>query len=179
MAEHPFRLLKSEVLFRGRAFAIRRDVLLTPDGRETRFEIVEHHGSVILLPLDEAGNLLFVRQYRHAAGEVLLELPAGSLDEGESPEACAARELREETGYAAKKLEKVGEFFLAPGYSTEKMSVFIARELYAAPLQADADEFLDLVRLPLEEALRAAESGKIPDAKSLAALYLARGRLMA
>ncbi|MBO9367372.1 MAG: NUDIX hydrolase [Chloroflexi bacterium] len=179
MAEHPFRLLKSEVLFRGRAFAIRRDVLLTPDGRETRFEIVEHHGSVILLPLDEAGNLLFVRQYRHAAGEMLLELPAGSLDEGESPEACAARELREETGYAARKLEKVGEFFLAPGYSTEKMSVFIARELYAAPLQADADEFLDLVRLPLEEALRAAENGEIPDAKSLAALYLARGRLMA
>jgi len=110
---------------------------------------------------------------------MLLELPAGSLDEGESPEACAARELREETGYAARKLEKVGEFFLAPGYSTEKMSVFIARELYAAPLQADADEFLDLVRLPLEEALRAAENGEIPDAKSLAALYLARGRLMA
>ncbi len=179
MAEHLFRLLKSEVLFRGRAFAIRRDVLLTPDGRETRFEIVEHHGSVILLPLDEAGNLLFVRQYRHAAGETLLELPAGSLDEGESPEACAARELREETGYAAGKLEKVGEFFLAPGYSTEKMSVFIARELYVAPLQADADEFLDLVRLPVEEALRAAENGKIPDAKSLAALYLARARLMA
>ncbi|MEJ5241711.1 MAG: NUDIX hydrolase [Anaerolineales bacterium] len=177
MSGKNFRLLKSEVLFQGRAFRIRRDVLLTPDGRETRFDIVEHHGSVILIPLDEEGNLLFVRQYRHAVGGELLELPAGSLDEGEAPETCAARELREETGYAAQVLEKVGEFYLAPGYSTEKMTVFIARQLYPAPLQADADEFLDLVRLPLREALRAAETGKIPDAKSLAALYLAQEKL--
>lgn len=177
MSAKNFRLLKSEVLFRGRAFSIRRDVLLTPDGREARFDIVEHHGSVILIPLDDEGNLLFVRQYRHAVGGDLLELPAGSLDEGEAPETCAARELREETGYAAQVLEKVGEFYLAPGYSTEKMTVFIARQLYAAPLEADADEFLDLVRLPLNEALRAAETGKIPDAKSLAALYLARAKL--
>ncbi len=177
MSAKNFRLLKSEVLFQGRAFSIRRDVLLTPDGRETRFDIVEHHGSVILIPLDDEGNLLFVRQYRHAVGGDLLELPAGSLDEGEAPEMCAARELREETGYAAQVLEKVGEFYLAPGYSTEKMTVFIARQLYAAPLEADADEFLDLVRLPLNEALRAAEAGNIPDAKSLAALYLAQAKL--
>ncbi len=177
MSAKNFRLLKSEVLFQGRAFSIRRDVLLTPDGRETRFDIVEHHGSVILIPLDDEGNLLFVRQYRHAVRGDLLELPAGSLDEGEAPEMCAARELREETGYAAQVLEKVGEFYLAPGYSTEKMTVFIARQLYAAPLEADADEFLDLVRLPLNEALRAAEAGNIPDAKSLAALYLAQAKL--
>lgn len=177
MSAKNFRLLKSEVLFQGRAFSIRRDVLLTPDGRETRFDIVEHHGSVILIPLDDEGNILFVRQYRHAVRGDLLELPAGSLDEGEAPEMCAARELREETGYAAQVLEKVGEFYLAPGYSTEKMTVFIARQLYAAPLEADADEFLDLVRLPLNEALRAAEAGNIPDAKSLAALYLAQAKL--
>ncbi|MFO3797820.1 MAG: NUDIX hydrolase, partial [Anaerolineales bacterium] len=169
--------MRSELLFRGRAFAIRRDTLLTPDGRETRFDIVEHHGSVVLIPLDEEGNILFVRQYRHAAGCELLELPAGSLDEGETPEECAERELREETGYAAKSFEKVGEFYLAPGYSTEKMSVFIARQLFSAPLVADDDEFLDLVRIPLEQALRAAQDGHIPDAKSLAALYLARNQL--
>ncbi|MFN3741151.1 MAG: NUDIX hydrolase [Anaerolineales bacterium] len=177
MSGKTFHLLRSEILFRGRAFAIRRDTLLTPDGRETRFDIVEHHGSVVLIPLDDEGNILFVRQYRHAAGRDLLELPAGSLDEGEAPEDCAARELREETGYAAKAFEKVGEFYLAPGYSTEKMSVFVARDLFPAPLTADDDEFLDLVRMPLEQALRAAEEGRIPDAKSLAALYLARNKL--
>lgn len=179
MTAKSFHFLKSEVLFRGRAFAIRRDLLRTPDGRETTFDIVEHHGSVVLIPLDDEGNLLFVRQYRHAARCDLLELPAGSLDEGEASEACAVRELREETGYAAKTLEKVGEFYLAPGYSTERMSVFIARHLFPAPLTADADEFLDVVRIPLKEALRAAEEGEIPDAKSLAALYLARKKLSA
>src|SRR3990170_5118360 len=124
----PFELIKSEFLFKGRAFAIRRDLLKTPDGRETKFDIVEHGGSVVILPIDENGNLLFVRQYRHAAGMELLELPAGTRDGDEPYETCAAREIREETGFAAGKLEKVGEFYLAPGYSTEFMAVFIATD---------------------------------------------------
>jgi len=86
-----FELLKSEVLMKGRAFAIRRDRLKTPDGRETKLEIIEHSGSAIIIPIDENGNMLLVRQYRHATGQDLLELPAGTLDDNEEPEVCAAR----------------------------------------------------------------------------------------
>jgi ADP-ribose pyrophosphatase len=172
-----FELIHSEPLFRGRAFTIRRDLLRTPDGRETRFDIVEHGGSVILLPLDSDGNLLFVRQYRHAAGKDLLELPAGTRDGNETYEACAGREIREETGMAAGELKKVGEFYLAPGYSTEFMAVFLATQLRPDPLEADADEFLQIEKIPLKQAYEMAERGLIPDAKSLAALLLARPHL--
>jgi ADP-ribose pyrophosphatase len=170
----PFELLRSEVLMKGRAFTIRRDYLKTPDGRETRFEIVEHGGSVIIIPVDDEGNLLFVRQYRHAAGMDLLELPAGTRDGDEPFEECAAREIREETGMEAGTLKHVGSFYLAPGYSTEYMGVFLATDLKHNPLEADDDEFLSVEKLPIKEALALAERGEMPDAKSLAALLMAR-----
>ena len=173
----PFELIKSEPLFQGRAFKIRRDWLKTPDGRETKFEIVEHGGSVIIIPMDEEGNLLFVRQYRHAAGMDLLELPAGTRDGDEPHKDCAAREIREETGMEAGNLERVGEFYLAPGYSTEFMVVFLARDLKPNPLEADDDEFLELEKIPAKKALEMAERGEMPDAKTLAALLLARRRI--
>ncbi len=170
----PFELLRSEPLFQGRAFKIRRDYLKTPDGNETRFEIVEHGGSVVILPIDADGNMLFVRQYRHAAGLDLLELPAGTRDGDEPHAECAAREIREETGMAADTLVRVGDFYLAPGYSTEFMAVFLATDLRHDPLEADADEFLQVEKMPVREALAMAERGEMPDAKSLAALFLAR-----
>jgi len=170
----PFELLKSEPVFQGRAFKIRRDTLKTPDGRETKYEIVEHVGSVIIIPIDEQGNLLFVRQYRHAAGKDLLELPAGTREGDEPYEVCAAREIREETGMAAGKLERIGDFYLAPGYSTEFMAVFLATELTHNPLDADEDEFLQLEKIPIQKAIEMAKKGEMPDAKTLAALFLAR-----
>jgi ADP-ribose pyrophosphatase len=173
----PFELIRSETLLKGRAFSIRRDTLKTPDDRETKYDIIEHGGSVIIVPLDRDGNLIFVRQYRHAAGKELLELPAGTLDEGEDPALCAAREIREETGFASDKLEKIGEFFLVPGYSTEYMHVYLAQELRHDPLEGDADEFLSVETIPLAEAIQMAERGEIPDAKSLAALLLAKPHL--
>lgn len=172
-----FELIKSEVLLQGRTFKVRRDYLKTPDGRETRLEIIEHGGSVVVIPIDEENNLLFVRQYRHAAGGDLLELPAGTRDGSEPFERCAAREIREETGMEAGKLQKVGEFYLAPGYSTEFMAAFLATELKENPLQADDDEFLQVERIPLKKAFEMAEHGEIPDAKSLAALLLAKPHL--
>lgn len=173
----PFELLKSEPVFQGRAFKIRRDYLKTPDGHETKYEIVEHGGSVIIIPIDEQGNLLFVRQYRHAAGLDLLELPAGTRDGNEPHEVCAAREIREETGMAADKLERIGDFYLAPGYSTEFMVVFLATNLNHNPLEADADEFLQVEKIPINKAIEMAEKGEMPDAKTLAALFLARKHL--
>lgn len=173
----PFEWIKSEILLQGRAFKVRRDYLKTPAGRETSLEIVDHGGSVAILPLDEENNLLFVRQYRHAVRQDLLELPAGTRNGDEPFEECAARELREETGMEAGKLRKVGEFYLAPGYSTELMAIFLATELKENPLQADDDEFLNVEKIPLKKALEMAEHGDIPDAKSLAALLLVRPHL--
>lgn len=173
----PFEFVRSEVLLQGRAFKIRRDTLKTPDGRETKFDIIEHGGSVVLVPVDEDGNVLFVRQYRHATGGDLLELPAGTRDGEEPFEECAAREIREETGLEAGKLQKVGDFYLAPGYSSEFMAVFLATELKHNPLDGDDDEFLQVEKIPAKEAAARFEHGEIPDAKSLAAWLLAKPHL--
>jgi ADP-ribose pyrophosphatase len=172
-----FELIKSEVLLQGRAFKVRRDILKTPDQRETRLEIVDHSGSVVIVPVDEQGYLLFVRQYRPAVGGDLLELPAGTRREGEPFELCAAREIREETGMEAGKLQELGEFYVAPGYSTERMAAFLATELKENPLQADEEEFLQVEKIPFKQALEMARRGEIQDGKSLAALLLARSYL--
>jgi len=173
----PFELIRSETLLQGRAFKVRRDVLKTPDGRETKLDIVEHGGSIVLVPIDEEGNLLFVRQYRHAAGGELLELPAGTRNGDEPFEDCAAREVREETGLEAGRLQRVGDFYLAPGYSTEFMAVFLATELKDNPLQADEDEFLQVEKISVKKATELFERGEILDAKSLAAWLLAKPHL--
>jgi 8-oxo-dGTP pyrophosphatase MutT (NUDIX family) len=173
----PFELIRSEILLQGRAFKIRRDHLKTPDGQETKFEIVEHGGSVVVIPVDAEGNMWFVRQYRHAAGSDLLELPAGTRDGDEPFEECAAREIREETGMEAGTLIQVGSFYLAPGYSTEYMGVFLATDLKHNPLDPDADEFLSVEKIPVKQAFDMATRGDMPDAKSLAALLLARPHL--
>jgi len=169
----PFELIKSETLLQGRAFKVKRDTLKTPNGDETKLEIIEHGGSVVLVPVDEDGNLFLVHQYRHAAEQDLLELPAGTRNGAEPFEACAAREVREEIGMEAGKLQKVGEFYLAPGYSTEFMAVFLATELRHNPLEADDDEFLQVEKIPLQKAIELFQSGKMLDAKSLAAWLLA------
>ncbi len=169
-----FELIKSENAYTGRAFSVHRDHLRTPSGNIVQYDIIAHIGSVSIVPVDENGQIYFVRQYRHAAALDLLELPAGTLEPGEAPEAAAAREIREETGMAAQNLKKIGSFYLAPGYSTELMHVFLATGLTHDPLEPDADEYLSVEKLPVVEALRLAETGQMQDAKSLAALLLAR-----
>ncbi|MCX6066730.1 MAG: NUDIX hydrolase [Chloroflexi bacterium] len=173
-----FELLKSEVTYEGRAFTVRRDHLLTPSGNTVKYDIIQHIGSVILIPIDSDGQIYFVRQYRHAAELELLELPAGTLEPNEPPIEAAAREIREETGMASANLKEIGSFYLAPGYSTELMHVFMATELTHDPLDPDADEYLSVEKMPLAEALHLAESGQMQDAKSLAALLLAKTYLM-
>jgi len=127
---------------------------------------------VALLPVGQDGLIWFVRQYRHPAGKRLLELPAGTLEPGEPPEECARRECREEIGMAPGRLERLGGFYLAPGYSTEYLHVFLAADLQPSPLPGDEDEQLEIERLGLEQALRRMRRGEIEDAKSLAALLL-------
>ena len=169
-----FELLKSEILFEGRAFGLRRDHLKTPSGRTAKYDIIEHPGSVVLVPVDAAGNIHFVHQYRHATGTDLLELPAGTLEPGEDPLECARREIREEIGMAASQLREIGSFYLVPGYSTEYMHVFLATGLQESPLPPDTDEYLSVEKIPFVKALEMARNGQLPDAKSLAALLLAQ-----
>jgi ADP-ribose pyrophosphatase len=166
--------LNRETIYRGKAFNVRRDEVRFPNQHTTYLDIIEHVGAVTILPIDADGRILFVRQYRHATGKELLELPAGALDPGETPESCAMREIREETGYAAGNLTKLGEFYLAPGYSTEYMVVYLATDLHHSPLPGDQDEFITLIPIAVEEAYRLAIRGDVQDGKSLAALLLAR-----
>lgn len=172
-----FETVSSELIYQGRVFDVRRDQVRLQNGSLTTLDIVDHPGAVTLLPLDAEGRLWLVRQYRYSASAELLELPAGALEEDELPEACAYREVREEIGMSAGQLEKVGEFFLAPGYSTEYMYVFLATELQPDPLEADEDEFLSVETLPVAQVYRLAETGVIQDSKTLAALFLARPHL--
>jgi ADP-ribose pyrophosphatase len=172
----PPKILSSEKRFSGRAFGIRVDRIALADGCETVLEIVEHVGSVAIVPLAEDGGIWFVRQYRHAAGRELLELPAGTLGPGEAPEACAGRELREEIGMRADRLTRIGGFYLAPGYATEYMHIFLADGLTADPLPADADEELFPEKLPMTEVHKLLETGAIEDGKTIAALAIALRR---
>jgi ADP-ribose pyrophosphatase len=169
-----FELLKSELIYKGRGFGVRLDYMRTPNGNEVKYDIVDHVGSISIVPIDENGQVYFVRQYRPAAKDELLELPAGTLNEGENPVDAANREIREEIGMAAQNVKEIGSFYLAPGYSTELMHVYLATGLTEDPLDPDSDEFLSVEKMSLQKALEFAESGQLLDAKSVAALYLAK-----
>ena len=167
-------VINRNTIYHGRAFNVRRDEVRMQNQNTVYLDIIEHVGAVTILPLDIDGRILFIRQYRHATGKELLELPAGTLDPAELPENCALRELREETGYAAGKLIKIGEFFLAPGYSTEYMHVYLASDLRPDPLPGDEDEFISLEPIPIKQAYDMALNGGLQDGKSLAALLIAQ-----
>ena len=173
----PSKILQSETIYQGRAFSVERVLTQLPDGKERNYDLVRHSGAVTIIPVDAQGRILLVRQFRVGANQKMLELPAGLIEPGEDPVECAARETREETGMAAGSLVKIGEFFMAPGYSSEFLHIFLARDLSHAPLKPDADEFLELETIPVSEVYQMAQSGQIADGKTLAALLLARSHL--
>ncbi|MCH8949362.1 MAG: NUDIX hydrolase [Chloroflexi bacterium] len=155
-----------------RWLGLRVDRLRYPSGLETTHDVVEHRGGVTLLPIDADGSVLFVSQYRHAIGRDLLELPAGTLDEGEEPEVCAQRELQEEVGYASQNLRALGGFWSTPGFCTEFMYAYLARDLVPSSLEADDDENIQVVRIPLSRIPKLIRLGEIQDAKTIAALLM-------
>jgi len=169
-----FKVIDSQLVYQGRAFNVRRDQVALPDGSSAWWDIVEHVDSIMVIPVDGEGRIWFVRQYRHPATQEVLEMPAGVLESGESPEACASREIREEIGMTAGKLQKIGEFFLAAGYSSEYMHVYLATDLRPDPLEADADEFLSVEKITAADAYHLAETNQIHDSKTLAGLLLAQ-----
>ncbi len=170
----PFTTLSRDKRYQGHAFDVAKVHVQLPDGGERDYDLVEHGDSVTILPLDAEGKITFVTQHRIGAKAELLELPAGVLDPKEAPLDCAKREIREEIGKAAEHFQKLGGFFLAPGYTDEYMTVFLATGLYKAPLDPDDDEFIDVSSLPVADVYNLASAGEIHDGKTLAALFLAQ-----
>lgn len=145
-----------------------------PNGVELRLELVRHRGAAAVVPVDASGEVVLVRQYRHAAdASWLLEVPAGKLDGDEDPRACARRELAEEAGVRAGRLDLLGWIWTTPGFSDERIWLFLARDLVPVPATPQADEVLEIVRLPLDTARRMALDGELTDAKTICALLRA------
>lgn len=172
---HP-QILNSVERFRGRVFSVSVDSIREGDKVYER-EVVHHSGSAVIVPVFADGTVALVRQYRHPAVRYLLETPAGTLRQGEAPERGAARELEEESGFVAGRLEKLSEFFVSPGFCEEKMWVYLATELSETKQQLDEDEVLDVVRLPFSQALGMITTGEIEDAKTIIGIMLAAPRV--
>ncbi len=164
--ENP-RLIRSERVYSGRLFNVDLDTIEMHNGVMALRETLQHPGAVAMVPVDEDGNLLLVTQYRHSAGRLLLELPAGTLEKGEEPIAAVARELQEEIGYAPGRVTGLGGFYVAPGYTSEYIHLFVCDELSVSILAGDEDEDIEVHTLTPAEALAAIEEGRICDAKSV------------
>ncbi len=171
-------VIESKPIFEGRILKMHVDTVQLSNGKTSTREIVEHRGAVAMVPLLDRETVIMVRQYRLAAGTTLLEIPAGTRETGEDVVDCAYRELTEEINYSAGRMQKLFESFMAPGYSTEVIHYFVAQDLTPTQGHADDDEFLEIVTLPLEEAVAKIMSGEIRDAKSISGL-LCVSRLLA
>jgi ADP-ribose pyrophosphatase len=170
------KILSSQKVFDGRVFNVTVDTVSEGELTYQR-EVVHHNGSAVIVPVFDDGTVALVKQYRHPAVRYLLEVPAGTLAKGERPEIGAARELKEELGIVAARLEKLSEFFVSPGFCEEKMWVYLATELSEGEQALEDDEILDVVRLPIADALEMITSGEIQDAKTIIGLMLTAPRV--
>lgn len=170
-------VVASRIVHRGRVVTVRVDDVRLPDGQILVREVVDHPGAVVVAALDVHGYVTLVRQYRHAVGEWLLELPAGTLEPGEEPLQTAMRELREEAGLVAGRWDRLGTFFSSPGFLREEMHAFLARDLQSVAAEPEPDEDITLVRRSLSALLEG--PNVVPDSKSLATLLLVERRLAA
>lgn len=170
------RVVRSQRLYEGKIVNLRVEtVQMEKAGRllEVKREIVEHAPAVVIVPVDDQGRVLLVRQFRLATGEELLEAPAGGMEQGEDPRVAVQRELQEETGFAADEVVPLGRFWMTPGWSTEEMHVFLARSLRPGTLRQEEDEDIRVVPVPLREVPERIKRGELRDAKSIAALLMA------
>jgi ADP-ribose pyrophosphatase len=163
-----------EVLFEGHRFRVERAVQVTPDGAEHVREVVRHPGAVVILPLLDDGRVCFVRNYRVAVAETLIELPAGTLEPNEDPAETARRELAEETGYRASRIDHLLTFCMSPGILDERMHLYIARQLVAGPMALEPGEDIEPVLCTWDETLAMVRRGEIRDAKTLVGLLYYR-----
>jgi ADP-ribose pyrophosphatase len=171
------RLISSKLAYKGRVVNVYSDTVEEPNGLVFKRDVIRHNGSVVILAIDELVDpknpiVILERQYRHAVGELLLELPAGRIEPNEPPLAAAKREMIEETGYRAKTWKRLTKYFASPGFLGESMHIFLARDIRTGVAQPEADEQIEILRLPLAEAMALIESGKIHDGKTLIGLLL-------
>lgn len=164
-------------VYRGRLISVRSEETTLPNGVTATFDVVRHPGAAAAVPVDKDGEVFLVRQFRHAAGGFLWELPAGRLESGEDPIECARRELREEAGLEAADLSLLGTVLTAPGYSDEQVSLYLARGLVAGKTGRESDEVLSVRQMSLSEAVELIYEGQIQDAKTVIGLLLAQRRL--
>ena len=169
----PEEQLSSEQVFNGGLVQVRVDTVLLPNGRKATREVVDHQPAVVVVPVDADGNVVLVRQYRYPVATELLEAPAGVVEKGEAPRDCAQRELQEEIGYRAGSLESLGQFWSSPGFCTELMYAYIGQDLEPSALEPDADENIEIEKVPLSTVAGLIQKGVIQDAKSIAALLMA------
>jgi len=165
--------IESKDIYQGRIIKLRVDTVQLPSGRTTTREIVEHEDAVCVVPIDENNNVLMVRQYRKAAQLNLLEVPAGGVEAGETPDETVLRELQEEVSVTSGSLRRLSGFWVSPGWATEFMHAYLAMDLTPATLPADDDEYISVERVPLDSIPGLIESGEIQDSKSIASLLLA------
>ncbi len=166
-------LVSTRRIFDGKIINLRIDTVTLPNGKEAKREIVEHPGAVAVVPLLPDGRIIMVRQYRHAVGKALLEIPAGKLDRGEIPEQCAARELEEETGYACNQLRSLTSVWTTPGFSDEIIHIYAAENLQKKVQNLDEDEFLQIEIYSKEQLRQMMQDGSISDSKTIIGLCLA------
>ena len=169
--------LTEEFVFRGRVFECDVRTVRLADGKMTTREIIKHTGGACVLPVDDELNCYLVRQFRSGAESVLTEVPAGKIETGETPLECVSREIREETGFTAEKIESLGYIYATPAYCSEKIHLFMATGLSYAGGSPDPGEFLRVEKIPFTDLLRMCDSGEIEDAKTVACVYKASRRL--
>jgi ADP-ribose pyrophosphatase len=163
-------------IYKGRVLHLFAYTVTLPNGHTTTLEIIHHPGASAVVPFVTDDEILLVRQYRHAAGGYLIEIPAGKLDHGESPETCAVRETEEETGHRPGRLEKLGAIFTTPGFTDEVIHLYAAYDLTPSRIGHEQDEVMTVLRMPFADAIARVESGEITDAKTVGALLLAARR---
>ena len=170
-------LEESKEIFNGRIFTVKLERLRLDDGKEIEMELVRHPGAAAVVPVREDGRVVLIRQYRYTIDSYIWEVPAGKFEDNEDSEICAAREMEEEVGYRAGEIVKLGSILTTPGFSDERIDIFLARNLTKVERRLEPDEFINVVDVPLDEALEMIASGVIEDAKTVIALLLAARKL--
>ena len=166
------KVTDSRVVYRGSVFSVRRDEISMPDGTTAVREVADHADAVAVVAVDGEGNVLLERQYRHPAGKVLLEIPAGSIEPGEDPEEAVRREMQEETGFLPRTVKRLGGFYSAPGWVTEYLYLYLAADLVPSRLMAEDTEEIKLEIVPPDQVPELIRSGEIEDSKTVAGLLL-------
>lgn len=164
----------SKETFQGRGFRVTHEEVTLGNGVTTAYDILVFPGASAIVPVADRETILLIRQYRHAVGDNIWEIPAGTFNAGEHPLECAQRELSEETGYRATRWHPLGEILPIPGHSNKRVHLFCAMDLHKAEQHLDTDEIVDVTRVPLDDAMDMIGSGRIMDAKSICALFMAR-----